>query len=281
LVTGVIVSALGFGGVVFTPIVEKLIETFGGVGEGEQKTFMILSAVFLIVCTFGSLFLKSPHGEDKKAIASASAAEVKNYTPSEMIKTPRFYIILITFMLACMGGLMVINFARPIASASSNETVVRIAMVGVLTISMFNSVGRLIWGMISDKLGRINTICVLLAGNAVLSLLVVFVADSLLLYVLLAFIGFFYGGFLSNFPALTGDLFGLKHNATNYGFVLLGFGSGAIIASQIAGYFRNIAAEHSDIGRMFPAFVIASCCALTGIILMLVLKRLDSRAKKN
>jgi OFA family oxalate/formate antiporter-like MFS transporter len=65
--------------------------------------------------------------------------------------------------------------------------------------------------------------------------------------------------------------------ATNYGFVLLGFGSGAIISSQIAGYYKNIAAENIDL--MFPAFVIASCCAAAAIVMMLVLKKMVKRAK--
>jgi len=268
LVTGIIVSALGFGGVVFTPIVEILINAFGGSGTGEQNTFRILSAIFLIVCTIGCLFLKSPHGKDKP-VPAATAKEIKTYTPSEMLKTPMFYIITAAFMLACMGGLMMINFAKPIAVA---KNLAETAMIGVLAISMFNSLGRLLWGMISDKLGRKNTIIILLSGNAVLSLLVT-AADGYRIYVLIAFIGFFYGGLLSTFPSLTADLFGAKHMATNYGFVLLGFGGGAIIASQIAGHYKNISENAgNDISLMFPAFMIASCCAAGGIILMLVLK---------
>jgi OFA family oxalate/formate antiporter-like MFS transporter len=60
LVTGIIVSALGLGGVFFTPIVERLIITFGGRGVGEPGTFMVLSFVFLVVCTVGSIFMKNP-----------------------------------------------------------------------------------------------------------------------------------------------------------------------------------------------------------------------------
>jgi OFA family oxalate/formate antiporter-like MFS transporter len=63
--------------------------------------------------------------------------------------------------------------------------------------------------------------------------------------------------------------------ATNYGFVLLGFGAGAIISSQIAGYYKNIAAD--DISLMFPAFIIASCCAAAGLVMMFVLKILNKR----
>jgi len=275
LVTGIIVSALGFGGVVFTPIIESLITTFGGAGIGEPRTLLVLSFVFLTVCTVGSIFLKNPpegHMADK--IASnpmAAVAEEKSCTTAEMLKMPQFYIIFATLMLACMGGLMIIGFAKPIAVAKGLS---QTATIGVLAVSMTNSLGRLIWGMVSDKLGRTNTILVLLSGTAILSLFVN-AATGYWVYALIALVGFFYGGILGTFPSLTADLFGAKHMAANYGFVLLGFGSGAIISSQIAGYYKNIAA--TDINLMYPAFIIASCCAAVGIALMFILKWLSKR----
>ncbi|MCL2720767.1 MAG: OFA family MFS transporter [Treponema sp.] len=275
-VTGIIVSALGFGGVVFTPIVEKLILTFGGQGAGEFQTFMVLSIVFITVCTTGSLFLKNPpdgYMADKITAASAAVKEIKDYSPGEMLKTSKFYLLTGAFLLACMGGLMMIGFAKPIAVAKGLEDT---AIIGVLAISMFNSLGRLLWGMISDKLGRKNTIIILLSGTATLALFVN-LAAGFWIYILIALIGFFYGGLLSNFPSLTADLFGPKHMSTNYGFVLLGFGLGAIISSQIAGYYRDIA--KNDIDLMFPAFLIASCCAVAAIILMTILKVLRKRER--
>lgn len=58
LISGVIVSALGFGGVVFTPIVESIIKTFGNgvAGKGELISFKILSLIFIVVCTVGVAF---------------------------------------------------------------------------------------------------------------------------------------------------------------------------------------------------------------------------------
>ena len=269
LVTGIIVSAIGFGGVIFTPVAEKLISVFGGPGTGEGKTFMVLSAVFLVVCTSGSIFMKNPpDGHTANAAVSTTISATGNCRPSETIKTLRYYLVTATLLLACMGGLMMIGFAKPVAVARGLETT---ATIGVLAISMFNSLGRLIWGMVSDKLGRINTIFILLSGSAILSLLVNAVTGHWI-YVLIALIGFFYGGIIGTFPSLTADLFGAKHMAVNYGFVLLGFGVGAIVSSQIAGYYKNIAAD--DISLMFPAFVIASCCAAAGVIIMLILRKL-------
>lgn len=274
LITGIIVSALGFGGVVFTPVIEALIKNFGGPQVGEFKTFRVLSVVFLAVCTIGGLAMKNPpegYFGNKASTDSVKAKNTKEFTPSQIIKTPQYYIVAVTFMLACMGGLMMIAFAKPIAVAKGLADT---ATIGVLLISIFNSVGRLIWGMISDKLGRRNTIIIILAGTAVLSLLVN-VAVGYWIYALIACIGFFYGGLLSTFPSLTADLWGPKNMATNYGFVLVGFGVGAVVSSYVAGYYKNIAAQ--DINLMFPAFLIASLCAMAGIVLIFILTALNKK----
>lgn len=262
-VTGLIVSALGLGGVVFTPIIEGLIARFGGAQVGEPKTFLVLSVIFLVVCAVGGLFLKNPPQE---ATQAAMTATNEGLSPSQVLRDHRFYIIMFSLMLACMGGLMMIGFAKPIAVAKGlGET----ATIGVLTISMFNSVGRLFWGTASDRLGRKKTILILLAGSGALSLLINNI-NGYAIYAVIGCIGFFYGGFLSTFPSLTADLFGAKHMATNYGMVLLGFGMGAVVASYIAGYYKNIAV--ADISLMSPAFAIAAGCAAAGMVLMFTLR---------
>ena len=58
--------------------------------------------------------------------------------------------------------------------------------------------------------------------------------------------------------------------ATNYGFVMMGFGIGAVLSAYIAGHFKNIASENIDL--MTPAFIIAAACAAVGILLMMTLK---------
>jgi len=279
MITGMIVASLGLGGVAFTPVARWLIVVFGDSGVGEQPTFRVLAIVFFLVCTAGSFFCKNPPEgwRMEQAATKANAKTVNNYSPMQMLKSVKFYLCVGTFALASMGGLMMIGFVSPIAQAHGFEP--DIAAIGVLVVSLFNALGRLGWGWVSDKLGRKNTILLMLCGSALLSLLVGVVSGGWL-FVLVAFIGLCYGGVLGTFPSLTADLFGAKHMATNYGLVLLGFGVGAIAAGQISGYFNNLVDRYDDINRMFPAFVIASVCALTGIVLMLMLKwrrKMDAR----
>ena len=283
MITGVIVAALGFGGVIFTPLIEWMIEAFGGVGTlyqvgGEMMTLRVLAGVFFVVCTVGSIFTKEPpegHMADKVAANPKAAGTARNFTSKEMIKTPQFYLLAAAFIFSVIGGLMMIGFARPIAMAHDlGETV---ATIGVIAIALFNSIGRLFWGAMSDKLGRTTTLIILLVLSGGMSLMVN-VAEGILIIVVIALIGFSFGGILSNFPALTSDLFGSKYMGENYGFVLIGFGVGAIIASQVAGHFANISQYYDDIGLLSPAFITAAIFATLAIGIMLVLRVFGKKA---
>ncbi len=274
LVTGIIVSALGFGGVVFTPIARSLIKSVG-----ELETFKWLGVIFVIVCVGGSFFVKNPpvgfKPEGWTAPVSKHNIIHQDFKPSEMLKTPQFYLVTITLMLACMAGLMMIGFASPIAVAKG--LTVEVAAIGVMIISIFNSFGRLFWGWVSDKLGRKNTIMLLLLLTAVI-ILFVNMASGYMIFALIAVVGFSYGGFLGVFPALTADFWGSKNMGVNYGIVLLGFGVGAIASSYIAGYYKNLAnvvvdgVKTVDLTKMQPAFIIASAAAVAGLILIALLK---------
>ena len=271
IITGVIVSALGFGGVLFTPIVGAIIKTIGkdGTVSGELMSFRILSIVFILVCTIGGMFINNPpegykpEGWDPTKSANKNNVSLKT---SEILKKPQLYLITISLMLACMGGLMMIGFAKPIAEGRGLAST---ATIGVFAITLSNAFGRLGWGFVADKFGCKKTILLLLCITTILSLLVN-LASGYMIYVLIACIGFAYGGFLSTFPAYTAELFGTKYNATNYGIVLLGFGIGAIASSTIAGVYKDIA--KNDISLMFPAFVIASFAAAAAIVFMLFVK---------
>jgi len=289
LITGIIIAGFGFSGVIFTPIVELLISAFGGSGQGgELRTFMVLGAVSLIVCTVGSIFLKNPPegymatgaAASNSAAASTSAANnavasdsSNDKTPLQMLKTPQFYLMSVTYLLACLAGQMIIAFARPITVDRGFEAV---AALSVILLAVFNSTGRIIWGLILDKIGSSKTILILLLGTAVGSFFVMQV-QGFWVFILIALIAFFFGGLLVSFPPLTANLFGAKNMSANYGIVLISFGVGAVLASQIAGFYRNRAEYAADVGLMFPAFVIAALCAVAGIVMMLILSKMTKR----
>ncbi len=183
--------------------------------------------------------------------------------PSALLKTPQYYIITFAIMLSCGAGLMVIPFAKVLGMDGGLTEIA--ATAGVMVISGFNSFGRLFWGGISDRLGRKKTLLILLLVAAV-SIPFAAIAQSYLILVLIAIVGFSYGGFLGVFPALTADYFGLKSMGVNYGMVLIGFGIGAVGASYVAGYFKDLS------GGFFIPFLVAAGAAVLGAVLIALLK---------
>ncbi len=265
LVTGIIVASIGISGVIFTPLAEYLISANGGQGVGELPTFRVLSYIFLVVVTAGSLFLFNPEEPEVAASGDSESA-------FKALGKLDFYLVTLSMMLACIGGLMMIGFAKPIAVGRG---LAEVAAVGVLIISVFNAVGRLASGAISDKLGRVRTLMLLMIVATVLSLSVNIVSGYAI-FAVIAAIGFCYGGLLSNFPTLTAEVFGARNMAITYGMVLVGFGFSAVIASNIGGYFANLAAD--DISLMAPAFVIAASCSVAGLLLLLLLNKRMKKA---
>ena len=202
LVTGIIVSALGFGGLLFTPVAESLIK-----GYGVLNTFSILGVLFLVVNILGSFFIISPAEGYKPQgwtpPAPKDGVTGQNFTPSQALKTPQLYMVIVALMCATAAGSMMIPMAKILGLQPDSGLTKETAVAGVMIISAFNSFGRLFWGWISDRLGRKKTLLILLVIAAV-SIVGVSFAKAYLMLAFIAVIGFSYGGFLGVFP-LTAD----------------------------------------------------------------------------
>jgi len=263
MVTGIIVSALGFGGLIFTPIAEILINRFN-----VLKTFAIFGGLFIVVTVIGSLFIKNPPEGYKPAgwtpPVSKQGVNAHNYTPSQVLKTPQFYMVAIAFMFATAAGSMMIPMAKILGLQPSSGLTKEAAVAGVMIIAGCNSFGRLFWGWASDKLGRRKTILILMV-LACISIISISFTSGYLMLAVIAVIGFSYGGFLGVFPALTADFWGPKYVATNYGMILFGFGIGAVASSFTVAYLSQTKAFST-------AFLIAGIASVLGFIIMFALK---------
>ena len=127
--------------------------------------------------------------------------------------------------------------------------------------SIANGFGRLVWGSLSDKLGRRRSLVILTASQGVFFLLFTprWQANEYSLYLAAALIGFNFGGNFALFPALTADEFGNDAVADNYPWVFLSYGAGGIIFPILGGWL-------GDAGNFAVAFVICGVMCLVGAI---------------
>jgi OFA family oxalate/formate antiporter-like MFS transporter len=230
---------------------------------------LIFAGVILVL----GIFIAAPPvpETDNKATAAATSQSSNDVTTRDMLKTADFYMIWGLMVLGCISGLMIISQASPIGQVmvglSPEQAAFAVGFIGLA-----NATGRVVWGTISDKIGRYNTLICMFALSGVGLVDLYFTKDLPLFMVGICLIAASYGGVFGLFPSITADNFGIKHLSMNYGVVMTGLSIGAFIGPQIAAY----AVEQSG-GSYNLAFVITLGINIVAVILVLFAKRMNAK----
>jgi MFS transporter, OFA family, oxalate/formate antiporter len=151
-----------------------------------------------------------------------------------MLRSPVFYLMWVIFFISSGAGLMIIGSISGLAKSSMGEA----AFIAVAIMSIGNASGRIVAGLVSDKIGRLLTLTIILVFQAFLMFIAVPVigADSsaLVIVLLATFIGFNYGTNLSLFPSFTKGIWGMKYFGMNFGILMSAWGLGGFIFSRLS-----------------------------------------------
>ena len=163
LAVGLAVGGYGAGSAIFGPLANlKLIPAYG-----VHTTFMILGGIFLVMTVFGSFLLHNPPAGYRPAgwvptAAAKAAASTHEFSPSEVLHTPAFYLMWVAYALGCSAGLMVISQLVPFAKSVGIPTTA-LATMGLVVGAVGNASGRILSGWMSDTLGRLNVLRLMIA----------------------------------------------------------------------------------------------------------------------
>ncbi len=224
----------------------------GSLGLGT--TFAIYGVAFLVVVVVGGLWMVyppedwRPQGYDPSQGGSTATADDESFTSGEMLRTLPYYLILLTFAISASAGLMTIGlmklFPMQALMDSGMDRATASAIAGTamaVFFSLANGVGRIVWGALSDHIGRKAAIMIMMASQGVVVILFQFMAGSeYLLYLAATIIGFNFGGNFALFPTVTADTFGAKHIGQNYGWVFLAYGLGGILGPMLGGKLGDL-----------------------------------------
>jgi MFS family permease len=295
MITGLAVAGFGFGATIWVKLAGSW---FGGLLNttelfglpGVQSVFLIYGIVFAALVLLGSIVMVdppegyAPAGWDPALAAAAKQRGSTGYQPGEMLKTPQFYAIWLVFAASALAGLMVIYciqlFGIDALEYRGVENAVVITGTAMAWYAIFNGLGRILWGMISDRIGRKTAIIAMSAfqGLIMLAMYHGFINFGLALGLIVGacVIGFNYGGIFALFPAITADYFGDRQVGRNYGWVFTSYGVAGILGPLLAGVFKDSAAQGgSPIAWMTP-FMIAGIACLLGALIMLLTRAPDA-----
>ena len=239
LIAGIVVSGFGLASVYAAPLTTWLI-----VNLGFSTAILLLGIAFLVVVVGLAQILKSPPAGyiplgSLPANADAKSNNKKeDFSSKEMLTTWQFYIIWFMYVCGAGAGLMVISKLDAIADKQVGITM---GFVLVAVLALGNGGGRIVAGMLSDKIGRKAMMFICFVSQAFLILLLSratgenALGTTPAMAIISALIGANYGANLSLFPSITKDFYGLKNFGMNYGLVFTAWGVGGFMLAKLAG----------------------------------------------
>ncbi|MFA7059615.1 MAG: OFA family MFS transporter [Pedobacter sp.] len=234
MIAGIVVAGFGLAPIYIAPLGSYLLANFG-----IQKSMLYLGIGFtVVVCGLSNLLQNPPQGYVPGGAPAAGSTVKKaiavDMLPSQLLSTVEFYILWFIFFIGAGAGLMVIGSIAGMAKKSMGAN----AFIAVAVMAIGNAGGRVVAGLLSDKIGRRYTLLLVLLFQASLMIAAIFItggeANPIMLVLLASFIGFNYGANLCLFPSYAKDLWGLKNFGINYGCLFTAWGVGGLVLVRVA-----------------------------------------------
>ncbi|MCB0547007.1 MAG: OFA family MFS transporter [Phaeodactylibacter sp.] len=287
LITGLAVAGFGFGATIWVKLAGSW---FGGLlNTAEvfglppvQSVFVLYGIAFTVLVFLGSLVMVNPpegyvpEGWAPQELSDKNGNSGVEYTSRMMLRTPQFYMLWSVFIFSALAGLMVIYCIKLFGlDALSHQG---IADAGAITgtamawYAIFNGLGRIAWGGVSDRIGRKAAIITMTVFQGVIMLAMyhgfIYFGLSLGFVIAASIVGFNFGGNFALFPAITADFFGNKRVGSNYGWMFTAYGIAGIAGPMLAGLFKDAAENSLDPKVWMAPFIIAGLACLAGALIM-------------
>lgn len=242
LAVGLMVGGYGAGSAIIGPLATRLISDYGW-----RSTLQILGVAFFVMGLIGTALLKNPPLNFKAPARSPSAATKRpsvDLPTTEMIRTPMFWALWLAYCLGTTAGQMMISQLVPFMRSVGLTTE---AAAFAITIAAFgNAGGRILSGALSDSLGRLATLKVMIVGSlVVMAALGMGVSQIIALYALVAAGYWCYGTQLSVFASTTADFYGTRYLGMNYGALFSAWGVAGIVGPFIAARVFQVTGSYS------------------------------------
>jgi OFA family oxalate/formate antiporter-like MFS transporter len=253
-------TAAKAAGTAFDPTTLTVAQTFTKTDiNAVMHVFIASGLVFLFVgLTAASLFRNPPDGYSapgrrRTAIASAGGG----YSPSQALATPQFYLLWLQLFVNVIAGITIISNAVCILTDLTKLSAAAIAPLFGL-VSIFNALGRLLWGAISDRIGCNHTFAALFVIQAVTLLLLANAHELMPALAAVAVILLCCGGGFGTMPSFNAACLGTKFMGLNYGLILSAWGCAGLIGPIIAARARDMTGSFAGMLPLIAAVLMIS-----------------------
>lgn len=239
---------------------------------------LIFGIAFLVVVCGLSFILKNPPaGYIPPEVPVKTTRRVRrsentkeDFGAGTMLRSPKFYIMWFIFFIGSGAGLMVISNISGLAKASMGKS----AFIAVAIMAIGNALGRIVAGIVSDRIAKALTLSLILIFQSALMFVACVVlnesASAVVIVLFATFIGFNYGTNLSLFPSFTKGFWGIRNFGLNYGILMSAWGLGGFVFSRLSQML------FANTGSHFTSFIIAGSSLFFCLFLALILFEIKS-----
>lgn len=251
LISALCIGAYGAGSLVFKSIDEYMLANYG-----LQSALMCWGLVCASAAALGSLLVYDAMLQ--KDIAQSASASKREYELRHSIRTLPYWLLALMFLIDCMCGLYIIGAAANLGSSVASLNAADAAFC-VSIAALANIAGRLIMGVLSDRLPRIRLITFDQTLSLIAMLMLLLLPQSMwLFYAAVSLVAFSFGGTLTIYPSIISDFFGIKNLAKNYGLLYLGFGVGSMVGYAVAIVFNSYSVTFALMAAGLVAAIVIS-----------------------
>ena len=269
LIAGFIAGAFGWGSLPFIFPIRAIPKT------APDATFFhviyIMAAIIGGVAIIAALFMKDPPADWRPAgwtpSGTVKRATEHQYTLAEALSTWQMWVLIVAFVLISSAGLA--GVSKIVKYSNSFHFTAAAATGAAGGIAIFNGLGRVVLGGVSEKIGRETAMIwsFILCGIFLFLTILAGTAGSEILFVLCV-IGafFFWGPMFSLFPAVVGQYYGNMASGSNYGLLYA-------IAKGSGGLYGGVLSAVLIVQHGYPvAMGVAAIMAIAAGLLIIPLK---------
>ncbi|MDR1397436.1 MAG: MFS transporter [Desulfarculales bacterium] len=264
LAAGLYTACYGCGALFWAPLASHFIAA-----HGISWAFRCLGIFFFLALLLVTRFLHEIPAEETE-VNRAGQAPVKSgqreYSPRDLVLSPTYYVIIVIYACGLSSGMMLMSLGSPIIQGSLGYSPESAAvLVGLFAPAQ--TLGRLLWGWISDSWGRCNVLALVSLFSSLGALLLALTEKEIIFLIALFSIPLCYGAYASLLSPLAVETFGVRHFAMNYNLLFLSFALAALMGPQVAAYVK------SSFGGYQGAFAGVALFSALAFIFTLILRR--------